>query len=199
MPDAPAAKRPKALAIFLIVAGAIGLTAAFLLTNDKFTLLENPHAQLNCNFSILVGCSKNLTAWQGSVFGFPNPVLGLICWPVPITVGVATLAGARFPKWFWLLFNLFVLGAVTLVGWFIWQSVFALFVLCPWCMVTWTVTIPTFWALTLYNLSSGNIPLRDRARRVFAVLYSWVPLIVLLSYAFVAILAQVQLDWLHRL
>ncbi|HEU0257739.1 MAG TPA: vitamin K epoxide reductase family protein [Microbacteriaceae bacterium] len=199
MPEPGTVKKPTALAIFLIVAGTIGLAAAFLLTNDKFTLLQNPHAQLNCNFSVLVGCSKNLTEWQGSVFGFPNPVLGLMCWPVPITVGVATLAGARLPRWFWLLFNLFVLAAVVLVGWFIWQSVFALFVLCPWCMVTWAVTIPTFWALTLHNLSSGHIPLAPRARRVFHTLYSWTPVIVLLSYAFVAVLAQIQLDWLHRL
>jgi uncharacterized membrane protein len=199
VPEPDTTKKPTILAIFFIVAGAIGLAAAFLLTIDKFTLLANPHAQLNCNFSVLVGCSKNLTEWQGEVFGFPNPLLGLVCWPVPITIGAAILAGARFPRWFWLLFNVFALGAVVLVGWFIWQSVFALFVLCPWCMVTWAVTIPVFWAVTLHNLSSGVVPLNARARRAFRTLYGWVPLIVLLSYAFVAILAQIQLDWLHRL
>jgi len=199
VPETSTTKRPIPLAILFIVAGAIGLTAAFLLTQDKFHLLQNPNAQLSCNFSVLVGCSKNLTEWQGSVFGFPNPVLGLICWPVPITLGVSILAGARFPRWFWAAFNLAVLGAIVLVGWFIWQSVFSLYVLCPWCMVTWTVTIPTFWAITFYNLKSGNIPLPAGARRACARLYSWVPLITLLSYAFVAILAQVQVDWLHRI
>ena len=77
-----------------------------------------------------------------------------------------------------------------------WRTV--LNVLCPWCMVTWTVTIPTFWAVTLYNLKEGNIPVPERARRLFGTLYSWVPLITIVSYAIVAVLAQIQLDWIHR-
>lgn len=192
-------KRPTVLAVFLIIAGAIGFVAAFALTLDKFTLLEHPQAQLSCNISILVGCSKNLSSAQGAVLGFPNPLIGLACWPAPIAVGLGTLAGARFSRWFWALFNLGVLGAIVLVGWLIWQSIFALFVLCPWCMVTWSVTIPTFLAVTLYNLKSGNIPAPASARRAAKGLYGWVPLITILCYAFVAVVAQLQLDWLHRI
>jgi hypothetical protein len=83
---------------------------------------------------------------------------------------------------------------VLFVGWLIGQSIFVLGTLCPWCMVVWTVTIPMFWAVTLYNLSSGNIPVGVRARKFFRAAYGWVPLITLLSYVVVAILAQVRLD-----
>lgn len=192
-------KRPTALAIFLIFAGAIGFAAAFALTLDKFTLLEHPGAQLSCNFSVLVGCSKNLSSWQGAVLGFPNPIIGIACWPAVIAVGTAILAKARFSRWFWVLFNVGVLGAMVLVYFLIDQSIYALFVLCPWCMVTWSVTIPTFLAVTLYNLKTGNIPGSASVRRVAGVLYAWVPLITILCYAAVAIIAQVQLDWLHRI
>ena len=114
--DSPTeSKRPTALAIFLIVAGVIGWLAAFALTLDKFTVLEHPTAQLTCNINPLVGCSKNLASWQGSVLGFPNPLIGVACWAAPIAVGVAILAGARFKRWFWMLFNLGVLGAIVLV------------------------------------------------------------------------------------
>ena len=41
--------------------------------------------------------SKNLESWQGSLFGFPNPILGLTGWMAPIVVGFAILAGAGFP------------------------------------------------------------------------------------------------------
>jgi hypothetical protein len=58
----------------------------------------------------------------------------------------------------------------------------------------WTVTIPMFWAVTLYNLTSGNIPAGAGARRFSRAAYSWVPLITLLSYVVIAILAQVRLD-----
>jgi uncharacterized membrane protein len=193
-----AERRPTVLAIFLIVAGAIGLWAAFMLTMDKFHLLENPDAQLSCNFSLLVGCTKNLNSWQGSLFGFPNPLLGLIGWTATIAVGVGVLAGARFAKWFWMLFNLGVIGAMALVIFLITQSITVLNVLCPWCMVTWLVTIPTFWAVTLYNLKTGNIPIPEAGRVFFGKLYTWVPLITVISYAIVAILAQIQLDWINN-
>ena len=79
----------------LLVTGAVGLVASFALTMDKFALLENPNAQLSCNVSVLVGCSTNLNSVQGSVFGFPNPLLGLVFWSAMVTIGVALLAGAR--------------------------------------------------------------------------------------------------------
>jgi uncharacterized membrane protein len=191
-------RRPIALAIFLIVAGAVGFWAAFQLTLDKLAVLANPNAQLSCNFSLLVGCSKNLNSAQGSIFGFPNPLLGIAGWTAVIVVGVSILAGARFAKWYWMLFNLGVVGALVLVVYLITQSITVLNVLCPWCMVTWLVTIPTFWAVTFYNLKEGNIPVPASVRRFFGKLYGWVPLITIVSYAIVAILAQIQLDWIHN-
>jgi uncharacterized membrane protein len=196
--DAVSYRRPTALAILLIVAGAIGLWAAFMLTVDKFDLLANPDAQLSCNFSVLVSCSTNLNSWQGSLLGFPNPLLGLGGWTATIAAGVGLFAAGRFARWYWLLFNLGVVLALALVIFLITQSLTVLNVLCPWCMVTWAVTIPTFWAVTLYNLKEGHIPVGERARKLFASLYGWVPLITIVSYAIVAVLAQIQLDWIHR-
>jgi uncharacterized membrane protein len=192
-------KRPVVLAIFLIVAGVVGWIAAFALTVEKFVLLTDPTEALGCDFSVLVQCRANLESWQGSLFGFPNPVIGLAAWIAPIVVGVALLAGARFARWFWVLFNLGVVGALAFVVWLISQSVFVLGTLCPWCMVTWSATIPLFWAVTLYNLREGNIPVAARVRRLGAALYGWVPAITLASYLVVAVIAQLRLDVLGSL
>jgi uncharacterized membrane protein len=192
-------KRPVVLAIFLIVAGVVGWIAAFALTVEKFVLLTDPTEALGCDFSVLVQCRANLESWQGSLFGFPNPVIGLAAWIAPIVVGVALLAGARFARWFWVLFNLGVVGALVFVVWLISQSVFVLGTLCPWCMVTWSATIPLFWAVTLYNLREGNIPVAARVRRLGAALYGWVPAITLASYLVVAVIAQLRLDVLGSL
>jgi uncharacterized membrane protein len=198
-PAEAAYRRPTALAVFLIIAGLIGLWAAFMLTLDKFHLLEDPNAQLSCNFSVLVGCTKNLNSAAGSVLGFPNPLLGLGGWTAAIAVGVGLLATrARFARWYWIAFNVGVILALVLVIFLITESLTVLNVLCPWCMVTWTVTIPTFWAVTLYNLKEGNLPVPERARSFFAAAYGWVPLITIVCYAIVAVLAQIQLDWIHR-
>ena len=192
-------KRPVVLAIFLIVAGVVGWVAAFALTVEKFALLTDPTGALSCDFSPLVQCTKNLESWQGSLFGFPNPVIGLAAWIAPVVVGVALLAGARFARWYWVLFNLGVVAALALVIWLISQSVFVLGTLCPWCMVTWAATIPLFWTVTLHNLREGNIPVPAGARRVASALYGWVPAITLASYLVVAIVAQLRLDVLGSL
>ena len=199
MPDTQVSKRPVVLAIFLIVAGVVGWIAAFALTVEKFVTLTNPTAPLGCDFSVLVQCRANLESWQGSLFGFPNPVIGLAAWIAPLVVGVAILAGARFARWFWVLFNLGIVAALAFVIWLISQSVFVLGTLCPWCMVTWSVTIPLFWAVTLYNLREGNIPVPAGVRRVAAAVYGWVPAITLASYLVVALIAQVRLDVLGSL
>ncbi|HYJ49434.1 MAG TPA: vitamin K epoxide reductase family protein [Microbacterium sp.] len=186
--------RPTALAIWLIIAGAIGWWAAFSLTMERLQLLEDPDAILGCDISPLVQCGKNLESWQGSVFGFPNPILGLTGWMAPIVVGVAILAGARFARWFWLLFELGLAFAFGFVLWLIGQSIFVLGTLCPWCMVTWVVTIPTFYAVTLHILRRGIVPASPSVRRAADRLMSWVPLLAVLSYAVIAIIAQVRLD-----
>lgn len=185
--------------VFLVIAGALGLLGAFALTVEKFVLLQNPDASLGCDFSLVVQCGRNLASWQGSLFGFPNPLIGLIGFTAPIVVGVAMLAGARFARWFWALFTAGVTGALAFVIWLISQSIFVLGTLCPWCMLVWAVTIPLFWSTLLRSVSTGALPLGAGARRVASALYGWVPLITVLSYAVVAVIAQLRLDVLSYL
>jgi uncharacterized membrane protein len=195
--DTPSPRPPIALAIFLIVAGALGWWASFSLTVDKILLLQNPQADLDCNFSLLVQCGKNLESWQGAVFGFPNPLLGLGGFVAPIAVGVGLLAGARFARWFWIAFNVGIAGALAFVIWLISQSVFDLRVLCPWCMLVWSVAIPLFWIVTARNLATGVYG--AGLVRVGTWLRSWAIPVTIVSYAIVIFIIQLQLDILGRL
>jgi uncharacterized membrane protein len=192
MPEALPARRSLSLAIVLIVTGAIGWYSSFALTLDKFAVLIDPEADLDCNFSLLVQCGANLQSWQGSVFGFPNPVLGLAGFVAPIAVGVALLARATFARWFWIAFNVGVTGALAFCIWLMSQSIFSLGTLCPWCMVVWSVTILMFWTLTLDNGRHGVFG--SRLMPLGTTLYTWVPALVLASYLVIAIIAQVRLD-----
>lgn len=188
---------PRVLAVFLILAGVIGEIAAFALTLEKLHTLTDPGEALSCDFSVLVQCGANLESWQGSVFGFPNPLLGLAGWAAPIAVGVSILAGARFARWFWALFNLGLAGAMALVIWLIGQSIFVLGTLCPWCMVTWAVTIPAFLAVTLYNGSTGTLSRSPGVRRVSLALYGWLVPLTVGCYLVIAVIAQIRLDVLR--
>ena len=193
-------RRPSlALSILLVVGGLIGLAAAFALTLDKFAILTNPDAELSCNISPFIQCGKNLLSPEGSAFGFPNPLIGLMAFPAPVFVGVASLGGVRFPRWFWALFNVGMAFAIGFVIWLMTQSVFTLRVLCPWCMVVWTVVIPMSLGVTLYNVREGNLPLGARASRVAGAAFGWLPIITLLAYVAFAIVAQLNLDVLNRI
>lgn len=188
--------RPVALAVWLMIAGVIGWWAAFSLTLEKFAQYADPGVAAGCDFSPLVQCSRNLASWQGAVFGFPNPILGLAGWMAPIVVGAAILAGARFAKWFWILFLGGMTFAMGLVIWLIGQSIYELGTLCPWCMVTWAVTIPSFLAVLLHTL---RILGAGPVSRVADKLMSWLPLLTIVGYAIVAILAELRLEVLRAL
>lgn len=197
MTDPVVQRRPLVLALVLIVAGVVGWYASFALTLDKLAVLENPQADLDCNFSVLVQCGVNLGSWQGSLLGFPNPLLGLGGFVAPIAVGVALLAGATFARWFWIAFNVGVLGAFAFILWLAYQSIFNLGTLCPWCMLVWSMTIPMFWTLTLSNARAGRFG--AALQPVGARLYSWVPVITVVGYILIAVVAQVRLDVLATL
>ncbi len=199
MPSRPVTARPTVLAIWMVIAGVIGWIAAFALTIEKFDKLVNPTDAASCDFSVIVQCSANLDSPQGSVFGFPNPVLGLAGWVAPIVVGMAILAGARFARWFWWAFAAGITFAFGFVLWLIGQSIFVLSTLCPWCMVTWLVTIPTFYAVWVHMLRSGAVSRSQKVRAAGAALTSWVPLMAIVTYAIVLLLAQIRLDAIPQL
>lgn len=190
-------KRPVGFSIFLVLIGLVGLTAAFALTLEKIHKLTNPDEAASCDYSVIVQCGKNLASWQGSLLGFPNPLIGLMAWSVVITVGVSVFAGARYPNWLWRGLNIGALGALVFVIWLFSQSVFILGTLCPWCMVTWISAIPLFWVVTFWNMKNGVWG--KKAIHPGKVLLSWVVIVILVSFLIEAVIAQIVLDWVVNL
>jgi uncharacterized membrane protein len=179
----PSAGRPAVVpAVLLIVAGLVGLLGSFALTVDKFRLLEDPTASLGCD----------VNSWQASLFGFPNPILGLIGFAAPVAVGLGLLAGARFARWFWIAFTAGVFLAWVFITWLFTQTVFVIGALCPWCMLVWSVTIPLFWLLLVWGLARGVTVPHGRLQRAAAAFlpFSWV--LPVLNYILVATVILVQ-------
>ena len=141
----------------LVIGGAIGLLASAQLTIEKFHLLENPEAGLSCDISPIVACGAVINTDQAKAFNFPNPMIGLSGFAVLITIGMGMFAGASFKRWFWLGLEAGAIFGVGFVHWLIFESLYRIGALCPYCMVVWTVTIPLFWYITVYNLSEGHI------------------------------------------
>ncbi|GLX50105.1 membrane protein [Streptomyces hygroscopicus subsp. hygroscopicus] len=147
----------RAFAWLLIVTGALGILASFVITIDKIQLIQDPHFTPSCNLSPVLSCSNVMRSAQASVFGFPNPLLGLATYPVVVTVGFALLAGARFRRWFWLGLNAGTLFGAGFCMWLMSQALYDIGALCLWCCLAWAATIAMFWYTTAHNLMHGVI------------------------------------------
>ncbi|BDI23156.1 vitamin K epoxide reductase family protein [Herbiconiux sp. L3-i23] len=198
MTNTTPARRPIAMSILFIVTGLIGLWASFQLVLERFQLIEAPGEALGCDINPFVACSTVIQSAQGSVFGFPNPLLGVMGFVAPIAVGVALLARARFDRWFWIFFNAGLVFAIVFIHWLMTQTVYVIGTLCPYCLVVWTVTIPLFWYGTVWNLAK-NFGLTGSAQRFFQGLLKWTWIIVLVDYAIILLIIYVNFPLLPTL
>ncbi|WP_405003398.1 vitamin K epoxide reductase family protein [Kitasatospora purpeofusca] len=180
------ASRP--FALLLVIGGALGLFASAVLTLDKIRLLKDPSYVPNCNINPIISCGSIMRSDQAEAFGFPNSLLGLAGFAVVIAIGAGLLAGATYRRWFWLGLQAGTVLGIGFVSWLMYQALYRIGALCPFCMVVWTAMIPLFWYTTLHNLRTGVIPvpraLRPAVRE--AARYHWV--VPALWYAVIALL-----------
>lgn len=149
-----------ALPYILLGGGGLGLLSSLMLALSKIQTLENPSVNLLCDLNPVVSCGTILETGQINLFGIPDPFFGIAGFSALITIGVALLAGAHFKRWFWLGLQTGATFGVLFVHWLIYQSLYEIGSLCPYCMVVWVVTIPLFWYTTLYNFSQDHIPFK---------------------------------------
>ncbi len=174
------------LAVILLVTGAIGWFAAVTLLVERVRGLQNPGQSLSCDISPFVSCGALFDRWQASLLGFPNPILGVAGFVAPIAVAVGLLTGARFSSWYWQLFTIGVFAAWLFVTWLYIQSVYAIGVLCPYCMLVWAVTIPMWWYLLAWGLKHGTL-FGTGTRHVGEKLFPFALVLVLANYSVIVL------------
>ncbi|WP_433788996.1 vitamin K epoxide reductase family protein [Actinoplanes sp. CA-252034] len=161
----------------LAAGGLVGLLASFVLTVEKIALLKDPSYTPSCSINPVLSCGSIMTTVQAEVFGFPNPLIGVVAFPVVAATGVAVLAGARLPRWWWLALQTGALFGVVFVHWLVVQSLYRIGALCPYCMVVWVVMILIFSYLTLHNAERGHLPAPRRITELLLAVHSTVPLL----------------------
>jgi uncharacterized membrane protein len=164
----PLQKLVRILPWLLVVCGIIGVIASFAITVEKFDLLKNPAYHPVCDLNPIISCGSVMQSKQASAFGFMNTYIGLIGFPVLVTAGVAMLAGAQFKRWFWRGMQLGLTFGVAFAYWLLFESVYRIHALCPYCLSIDIVITATFWYVTLFNFYSGNIALPARLKKAGA-------------------------------
>ncbi|RDS61789.1 vitamin K epoxide reductase family protein [Streptomyces sp. M7] len=167
------ARGSRPFALLLVLCGAAGLLASWVITLDKFKLLEDPDFVPGCSLNPVLSCGSVMESDQAEAFGFPNPMLGLVTYGIVVCVGVSLLAGAAFPRWYWLAFEAGCLFGVGFVSWLQFESLYRINALCLWCCLAWIATITLFWYVTSFVVRAGLLP-APAAVRSFLDDFTWV-------------------------
>lgn len=178
----------------LLFAAILGLIASFELTVDKVAILSDPNYIPSCNINPVLSCGSVIVTEQASLFGFPNPLIGLVSYSVIITLAVLLISRVSIPKWVWLGLNLGALGGMTFVVWLAFQSLYVIGALCPWCMVAWVGTIFIFWITTAENAAQGRFTRSGTPGVLSEVVCSlrW----IFISLTFVLIITLIFIRWM---
>ncbi|MEV6285272.1 vitamin K epoxide reductase family protein [Kribbella sp. NPDC051770] len=159
---------PRLLPWLLLLGGLTGLIASSVLTVEKIAMLRDPGYVPSCSINPVLSCGSVMTEPQAEVFGFPNSLLGIAGFAVVAATGAALLAGATLRRWYWLGLQAGAMLGVVFVHWLMFQSLYRIGALCPYCMVVWVVTVPICWYVVL-----RNFPVRVAVRFHGVVLTLW--------------------------
>ncbi|GKU63608.1 vitamin K epoxide reductase family protein [Mycobacterium montefiorense] len=161
---------PTLRAWWVLIAGAVGLVSSITLMVEKIDILLNPSYVPSCNVDPIISCGSVMITPQASVLGYPNPLAGIVAFTVVLVVGVLAVAKVSIPQWFWSVLAAGLLVGTGFVHWLIFQSLYRIGALCPYCMVVWAMTITLLVVVASIALS----PVLDsRDSTVARLLYQW--------------------------
>jgi uncharacterized membrane protein len=126
----------------VLIGGIVGLIASLVLTVEKIQLLADSAYVPPCNINPVLSCGSVMVTEQASVLGFPNSLLGIAGFAVVVVSGLLAVTKVSLPRWYWAGLGLGLLAGAGFVHWLIFDSLYRIGALCPYCMAVWAVTIP---------------------------------------------------------
>ena len=128
----------------VLIAGVVGLTASATLLIEKIEMLQDPGYVPTCSINPVLSCGSVMVRPEASAFGFPNPLIGVVSFTLVVVTGVLAVARVGLPRWYWLGLTVGAGLGVVFTHWLIFESLYKIGALCPYCMVVWLVIVPLF-------------------------------------------------------
>ncbi|WP_311213017.1 MULTISPECIES: vitamin K epoxide reductase family protein [unclassified Arthrobacter] len=188
----PRTARDKPFALLLLITGVIGWVASGALVLEKLEVLKDPNHVTVCDVNPWVSCGAVMQTPQSSVFGFPNMFIGIVAFAVIITTAMGILAGAKFSRGYWLGLQAGVTLGFAFVIWLWSQALYAIHVLCPFCMVVWAAMIPLFVWVTIRNVTHGVIKAPPALAKLLGE-SGW----IIVALLYVAVIATIFFSFIH--
>lgn len=127
---------------WVLIAGVIGLLSSATLLVEKVEMLKSPAYVPTCSINPVLSCGSVMVTPQASVFGPPNPLFGVMSFTVVLVTGVLAVSRVRLPRWYWIGLMAGTAVGTVFVHWLVFETLYRIGALCPYCMVVWSVTIP---------------------------------------------------------
>ena len=187
-PFEPAARVSPASAWWVLIAGVCGLIASVTLTVEKIKILLNPSYVPSCNINPILSCGSVMTTPQASALGFPNSLIGIAGYSVVAVTGVLAVTKVPLPRWYWVGLATGTLAGTVFVHWLIFQSLYRIGALCPYCMVVWVATISLLVVVASIAMgpsdeSHGSAVTRELYRWRWSIATLWFTAVFLLILA----------------
>ena len=128
----------------VLIAGVVGLTASATLLIEKIEMLQDPGYVPTCSINPVLSCGSVMVRPEASAFGFPNPLIGVVSFTLVVVTGVLAVARVGLPRLYWLGLTVGAGLGVVFTHWLIFESLYKIGALCPYCMVVWSVIVPLF-------------------------------------------------------
>lgn len=183
----------QALPYILIIGSSVGLAASFMLSYDKIHYLQNPAYRPSCNLNPILSCGSVMKTAQANLFGVPNTLFGIMAFSMAAMLGIVLLSGAQLSRRLWLGVQAAATAGIIFMHYLFFESTFRIHAICPWCFGVWMITLPIFFAITLHNIRSGNLPSTALTR--FVAKYSTDLLVLWYGIIFAVLLTRFWYYW----
>ncbi|MGH3524527.1 MAG: vitamin K epoxide reductase family protein [Mycobacterium sp.] len=164
---APGVRVAGSSAWVVLIGGVVGLIASATLTVEKIRLLADSAYVPSCNLNPVLSCGSVMATPQASLLGIPHSLFGVVAFTVVGVTGLLAVTKVPLPRWYWTGLAVGTLAGAGFVHWLIFDSLYRIGALCPYCMVVWAVTIP----LLVVVASIAFAP--SGPRPVAEALYRW--------------------------
>lgn len=185
----------RVFAYLLTTLSSIGLASSTTLILEKIELLKDPNHLTSCSINPVLSCGKIITSSEASVFGPPNPMLGVFGFSILFAVGYSLLTTEIKEKWWWKTLILFEVLGLIFCFWLAHEAIFEIKFLCAYCMVVWVATASLLLLTMRQVFLKKYLSLKSKLWEKIFVNYWWTILLLYLLLHLILILNRFWYYW----